>query len=873
MKGKIFFIVLMLLTTVSLISADTTILDKGQNSVELTNNLETELTIDYHLNSLSARNYTSTEGDFTQLYLDNYGLTGQIGQPQLPYSSKIIAVPEGAKVVTSLKTERRQVINLEEKGFTNKVFPAQPPVSKSSKPEDIIFVIDDNIYNSLDFIPQAQVEVIELGYLRGMRLFEVNYYPVAYNPANNTISVIEKATLDIQFLGADLTATQYLRDKTFSPAFEANYASTIFNYRNNRSTLETYPLGYIVVSPNNFLDTLEPFIQWKIQQGYDVTILDTNTIGATTTSIKNAISTIWNNATPANPAPSYLLIVGDTPQVPAFTGTTNSGHITDLDYVKLEGTDYFPEMYYGRFSANNISELQPQVDKTLLYQKYEMADPSYLERVTLIAGVDGSWAPTHGNGTINYGSQYYFNSAHEIDATTYLYPASGSASQSIKNDLNAGLGYINYTAHGSSTSWADPVLNVNDVLGSTNNEMYPVAVGNCCVTNKFEVATCFGESWLRAVNGGGVIYIGGTNNTMWDEDYWWSVGHFTPTNTANPTYAGTGLGMFDALFHENGEEYVNWANSAGSMVFRGNMAVQASSSTRRNYYWEIYSIMGDPSLIPMIGVPEAQTPNYANNFIIGATSMNITAAPYSYVSLTVNGVIIGTQLLGSTGSGTVNFPALTTPQPVKMVISRVDYQPYIADIQVITADGPYLTLGSYTFNDANNNGLLEYGETGSLNLVIENIGTSASSSGTITFSESDPYLNLTSTSASVSAISAEGSINLNNVINFTIANNIPNNHTMTLSYVISAGGEEYSGNLTLTGKSYEMEINEITIDDSVLGNGSNVIDAGESFSIVVMLENTGDVSSPSASASIDPANYISYGNTTGTIPALSAGAT
>ena len=111
------------------------------------------------------------------------------------------------------------------------------------------------------------------------------------------------------------------------------------------------------------------------------------------------------------------------------------------------------------------------------------------------------------------------------------------------------------------------------------------------------------------------------------------------------------------------------------MVYRGNMTVQASSSTRKEYYWEIYSIMGDPSLIPFIGMPEAQTPNYASNLMMGAASMNITAKPYSYVSLTVDGVIIGTQLLGSTGSGTVSFPALTTPQPVKMVISRVDYQP------------------------------------------------------------------------------------------------------------------------------------------------------------------------------------------------------
>ncbi len=869
MREKILLIVIILISSTMLLFADSAIVNNGDNEVSLSKNFETEISIDYKLNSISARDFSSKDGNFTQLYLDSFGLTGEIGNPQLPYSSKIIAVPEGAKVVTELNADSPLIINLNEIGLNNKIFPAQPSVSKSSKPEDIVFMIDDKIYNSAEFIPQTQVEVIELGYQRGMRLFEVNYYPVAYNPAKNTISIIQKATLDIQFVGADLVATQYLRDKTFSPAFEANYPSTIFNYRNNRSTLESYPLGYLLVAPSNYLDTLEPFIEWKTQQGYNVTILNASTIGATTTAIKSAIANIWNNASPENPAPSYLLICGDVAQVPAFTGTTDSGHVTDLDYVKLEGSDYLPEMYYGRFSATSTSQLTTIVNKTLMYEKYEMPDPSYLERATLIAGVDGSWAPTHGNGTLNYGSQYYFNSAHDIDATTYYYPESGSSESSILADVNAGLGYLNYTAHGSETTWYDPSFTVSNVNSLTNVQQYPVVVGNCCLTNHFDTATCFGEAWLRASNGS-VIYIGGTNSTYWDEDYWWSVGHFTPTSTANPTYAGTGLGMFDALFHENGEEYVNWVNSTGSMVYRGNMTVQGSSSTLKNYYWEIYSIMGDPSLIPMVGVPDAQTPDYANNLLLGATSLDVTAAPYSYVALTVDGVIIGTQLLGSNGSGTVNFPALTTPQSVRMVISRIDYQPYITDIQVISADGPYLTLADYSVNDANNNGTLEYGETASLNLVIENIGTSASNSGTITFSESDPYLSLTSTSASVSAISAESSLNVNNVINFSLANNIPNNHTMSLSYVISANGEEYTGNITLTGKSYDMEITNIFIDDNVLGNSNNVIDAGETFNILVTIENNGEATSPANNLNIEDAEYITYTSSNIVIPAISA---
>ena len=43
------------------------------------------------------------------------------------------------------------------------------------------------------------------------------------------------------------------------------------------------------------------------------------------------------------------------------------------------------------------------------YEKYEMADPSFLGEVVMISGVDASYAPTYGNGQINYGTNYYFN--------------------------------------------------------------------------------------------------------------------------------------------------------------------------------------------------------------------------------------------------------------------------------------------------------------------------------------------------------------------------------------------------------------------------------------------------------------------------------
>ena len=84
----------------------------------------------------------------------------------------------------------------------------------------------------------------------------------------------------------------------------------------------------------------------------------------TTTAIKNYMTSVWSAATSENPAPTYLLIVGDTSTsgnnviaMPAQVSSPSSDHVTDNYYVRLSGTDYVPEMYYGRFSVSSATEL------------------------------------------------------------------------------------------------------------------------------------------------------------------------------------------------------------------------------------------------------------------------------------------------------------------------------------------------------------------------------------------------------------------------------------------------------------------------------------------------------------------------------------
>ncbi len=733
----------------------------------------------FRLSEIVSFDVNTPEGTFSQLNVPGYTHTGKIGTPKLPAIRKIIAVPFGAEIkITSLNYKSTEY-ELDNYGINYPVMPAQPPVPKSADPSTIEFKYNPQAYLETSYSDKDIVRVEEIGIMRGMRLFTLIVEPIQYNPVSGTIKVFNNIDVRVDFTGTDLAETNLRRIRTYSPYFESAYQNYVFNYTpiSSREDLTRYPIKYVIISDPMFEAQLEPFIEWKIQKGFEVIVgyTDDPAVGSTTTSIKNYIQTLWDAATPEFPAPSFILFVGDVAQIPAWNGSTG-GHITDLNYVKIEGGDYLPEIYYGRFSANNETELQPQIDKTLEYERYEMPDPSFLGEVVMIAGMDTYHGSTWGNGQINYGTENYFNVAHGIFSHTYLYPNSGSNSANIIQNVSDGVSYINYTAHGGSTEWCDPEFTIADINGLQNQSKYPLAVGNCCLTNKFEVQTCFGEAWLRAENKGAIGYIGGTNSTYWDEDYWWGVG--AGTVTAHPTYAGTGPGAYDGMFHDHSEPFSEWYTTSYAVIMAGNLAVVQGGGSS-NYYWEIYSIMGDPSLTTYFGVPSDNIVNYPSTIFLGLSSVQISAEPYSYVSISMNGISHGVGLVDTSGLIDLEIDPFVNPGFAQLVITRQNRVPIIEDIEVIPSGGPYVMFESYIIDDTatgNGNGSLENGEIVDIDMSVENLGSSQATNVIVTITTSDPYITIVDGTENFGNIAAGAIVTVAGAFTIEAAGDIPDSH-------------------------------------------------------------------------------------------------
>lgn len=852
-------------------------ISEGENRFNVLNKEKNSFKVVNQINVINTNKIKTELGDFIKLTIPYYSTNSEIGNPELPSISKLISVPDNSDIEIKVLNKVSKKIILSEYNIKNQIFPHQPSISKSALPEEIKFYINDDVYEKNDFINEKIFKTEMLGKMREVQLARLIISPFSYNPVKQELEIITSLELEVKFKSEK---NINLNSSYYSPEFDHLYKKCI-NYLppSPEDIITTYPTKYVIVSDPLFQSSLQPFIEWKTKKGFQIIEAYTNdpNVGTTTSSIKSYVQSLYNSATVNDPAPTYLLIVGDIAQIPSFSGNSGS-HVSDLFYCEFDGNgDFYPEMYYGRFSGNTINEIENQIEKTLTHEKYLFTDPNFLDDIVLVAGVDGAYAPTYGNGQINYATDNYFNIAHNLTIHNYLY-GSGTpitsdmpqASASIISNVSEGTALANYTAHCGYNGWGDPSFNSSDVSTLQNYNEYGLVISNCCLPNKFDEPECFGEALLRVENKGAVGHIGASNNTYWDEDYWWSVGN-TSNITANPTYSGTGLGAYDSWMHENGEHEDDWFITQAQILHAGNLAVTEAGGAEE-YYWEIYHLMGDPSLMPYVGIPT--TINVSHNSIIptGSTSFTVNSEENSYVALSMNGVLLDAQLCNATGVVNLNFNSISSVGPVDIVVTKQFKQPYITTVQSITPNGPYITVMNNFISDinGNNNSLADYSELINFDVDLFNIGGGNSQNLSLVLSTNDQYISLIDSIESINLINSNQTLTTTNAFAFQVADFVPDQHLAVFQLTISdSQGNVWNSNINVTLNSPILNHITYSINDMVSGNGNGKLDAGETLDIIVEVNNMGHADSYNLTGFLSSlGSYINFNNSSTTIPIL-----
>ncbi len=637
-------------------------------------------------------NVSTVSGNFIEIGCPGFTKIYNNGRPELPVLNKLIEVPYGAEMQVNIISYNEQTIDLAGRGIVQKIMPSQPSISKSANVNEIPFYYDQAFYQINAYNTNDIVSVAMSGIMRGVRMANLTIAPFRYNPVTNILKVYNDLVFEVVFKHPDIQLTEQIKEKYYSPYFESSL-NALINHTEPlaKDALSKYPIKYVIVSLTTFQVALQPFVYWKRQKGFNV-IEKYYTSAQTAATVKTYLQGLYTAGTALDPAPTFALIVGDVAQIGTNTGIDDNTTMTDLYTFTFDsGSDYIPDMYYGRFSATTTTHVTNQVNKTLLYEKYQMPSATYMDTVVMVAGYDSyGYDATYGNGQLNYGTNNYFNAAHGIYSYTYLDPnnTEAIAGAAMRANLYKGVGYANYTAHCGSSGWGTPGFSTSQIASMYNNNKYGLLVGNCCQSNTFYDSECFGEALLRAYsNKGAVGYIGASNYSYWDEDYYWGVGARSNI-TSNPTYNASALGAYDCIFHDKGQPKASWYYTNDQMRYAGLLAVEQSSSTMKQYYWEEYHLMGDPSVMNYFSVPDPLTVTYTDPQNVGISSLVVTTEEDAYVAISHAGVLLDAELAPAGGVTTLNFSAITQADTLDVVVTKQNKRPYIGLLHVIAASIP-----------------------------------------------------------------------------------------------------------------------------------------------------------------------------------------
>jgi len=831
-------------------------LSEGNLQMNYAINGDQSFVIYYSLPELNIENTINSNGTFYRLSIPGHVSTSDPGKPELPVFSRLITIPEGSGYKVKISEVRTSRINPSGKKIDGILYPSQEGETKNSDQKTTRFLIDKAEYAKRGIINSDTVRIEPLGKLRDKKLANLIISPVRYNPRSNILEMITSMKIEVSFVNS----SGFITKSTVpgSALFDESLIKGVLNYNPGDVVpgFTDQPVKMVIMTDTAFRKHLEPFIKWKTQKGYKIKVLyiGTGLAGNTYTQLKDTLTKIYKSSSVADPAPEYLLIIGDVNRVPYY----GTGNVTDMYYGEFDGNgDYIPEMYVGRLPVEDTTQLKNVVHKIIQYEKFQYADTNkFYSGAIATAGNDAGYA-NYMNGQIKYAITNYLTTANKIKEQHFYYPQADLNRQkdSIIKLINAGTSFINYTGHGDATGWLHVNIKSADIPSFRNKNMYPFVVSNACRTAQFNISNSFGNTMVLSSDKGAIGFIGCSNDSYWDEDYYWAVG--PGTITANPTYEGTGLGAYDRLFHTHNESPSDWYLTMGQINYAGNLAVSASTSSRKKYYWETYNVVGDPSITPIIGKPGTFNISLPDTLPNGLKSLSLNIEPFSYIAVSHFDTLWDASFASASGSVVLDMPGLSNDSCL-IVITGQNRYPVIKTIHFADYKKEFVNLTSTSINDklANNNSRADFGEAFYMKVTISNLGLTDAHNLYAKISSISNWLMINSDSTFIGTLSAKSEIVISDKLGITVSDSVPDMGVATILLTLKDDKSEKTYKIDITIHSPELQIINCMIDDKMLGNGDYIADPGETFDLVFKIQNSGSSSTSGQFSIISPANDV-----------------
>lgn len=825
--------------------------------IELLNQTRGNVTIEYSIDHLELTPLVYKGEEMQSVVISGIGIPNEKGLPNVPVFSRFVAVPQGAEAVL-------KIVNYEQTLIEDVNIEPSLGIQAEDQEPDMNYVKDQRIYSENAFYPAEFASLGEPVSMRGVDMVAVDIAPVQYNPVTKQAVVYHNIKLEIEFRGGNgHIGDDRLRSPYWDPILEQN----LLNYESlpeidyearMQQWLRDGSDGceYIIVTPNNdgWTTAARNLKEYRTRQGIITEVYRLDEMGVTTTDqMKTWFHNAYKNWTIK---PVAVLMFGDhnddmTQGVPAeLVSHPYQPCVSDNQYADVTG-DCLPDIVFSRLVAANGAEASMMASKQI---EYEYTNPnmdaaSYQKPVTalgwqterwfqLCSEVVGGYFRSKGKTPVRVNKIYAgtpgnvwstANNTNQVvsyfgpNGTNYI-PAkpselgdwdNGTASQ-IMRLIEDGTMLVQHRDHGYEQGWGEPGFSVAHVNQLNNVGKMPFVMSINCLTGKYNHNTnCFAEALMRRTSNGhnagavGVLCPTQVSFSFCNDALVWGVyDHFQPDFMPNyGPYANRSGNWLPAFGNVAGKYFLaqsSWPLNPGSKQITYQMFTAHCDAFLRLF-----------SEVPRDISLEVQ---HQPKMFTGADSFQVLAPAGTTIALSI-GEGDNTQLIAvATATGSQQDIAIsTTLQPttiLKVTVTGQNCLRYVANVEVIAQNGPYVLFNDHTINNENHQ--LEYGENNvDMSVIVKNVGVDLSGEVTATISTESEYVTISQNMGTTTEINPNATKEIDG-FKLNVADNVPDSTIIRFTLVCTSGGDTWTSYFLVTAHAPQLEVASLTMEDDIM---------------------------------------------------------
>jgi hypothetical protein len=826
---KLLPIVLMILSLA--LFAERVTLIENSNLFEHTTISENLTHINFTLDGYIAEEITEGNTKYTRISYPNVGDFAVPGKPDLPYFTRMYAIPNTGNV-------HLQINDISEEVISDIVVYPRKELLMDGEPVNNDFVIDSNYYSTGSVFPAKTVEVSEPAILRDYRVVTVSINPFRFDPIKQELRIIKNIDLDLICEGTDgenIKTVNHKPSRFFAPMYE----SAIENYDTLLERDEEFQQPcYLFIYPDNasvetYLDYL---VEWKHQKGFEVHAASSAETGTTSTSVKAYIQDAYD--TWENP-PEFICLVGDasgTLSVPA----SGSG---DHAYTQLAGGDILADAYIGRLSFSSVTEFQTILNKIFQYEKTPymtdsggIPDTDWYNEILLVGDPSSSGTSTKSTNIFiketmqNYTDDYTYNEEYVSGFSSFM-----------NTHIGSGVNFMNYRGYLGMSGWSPG--------GYTNGPKMTNAVIITCATGSFTSGTSTTETFLRegtpTVPKGAVTAIG------------------TATTSTHTMFNNSVcMGIFHGIYNDG------IYNMGGALV-RGKLNLYntygSNSPTQTSNFSVWNNLMGDPGMVVWTGIPQDLVVAHNASVGLGSNFVEINVAdntrqPIENAWVTV---LMGNDEIFATGytdtAGNISLPLNSgITGEVTVTVTGHNYIPHIGTFDIISLNR-VLSVNTVNVDDdtsgtssGNNNSTENPGESIEFGINLQNTGSRSCTGVTAVLTTASDLVTITDDTESYGTINAGTSTYSTDDFDFTIDADVLGETEVLFNLAISDNiGNSWSDLVYITVKGSKLEL-----DSYAAVGGNSILDPGETANVTATIGNIGTVNASAVYGTLSCSNGL-----------------